>query len=384
MHKDIKNKKHTHYFLKGGRGSTKSSFAAVEMLVAVMKNKNINGICVRRYGKSLKESVFNQLLWAAEIMGVSHLWESKVSLPELTYLPTGQKIIFRGTDDVSKIKSVKFVNGYCGFVWYEECDEFKSYDDILSINQSLLRGGDKYTVLYTYNPPKASGHWINKLCCEEREDKLVHHSTYLTTPKKWLGNQFYIEAEHLKKTAPELYLHQYMGEPLKNEGLVLKNYTVEEREFKGEIFFMGQDFGFNHANVILLLGFYENEIHILKELYVKGLETNEIIYLAEDMFDKNTVMWCDSAEPDRIKAWQKAGFRACGVSKEKNSISAQIDFLMSRKIIINPSCKNTIREIENWCWIKDKNTGEYLDMPTPINDDAMAALRYGVEYMRKI
>ena len=100
------------------------------MLVAVMKNKNINGICVRRYGKSLKESVFNQLLWAAEIMGVSHLWESKVSLPELTYLPTGQKIIFRGTDDVNKIKSVKFVNGYCGFVWYEECDEFKSYDDI--------------------------------------------------------------------------------------------------------------------------------------------------------------------------------------------------------------------------------------------------------------
>ena len=154
MHKDIKKQRHTHYFLKGGRGSTKSSFAAVEMLIAVMKNKNINGVCVRRYGKSIKESVFNQLLWAAEALEVSHLWESKVSLPELTYLPTGQKIIFRGADDVSKIKSVKFVNGYCGFVWYEECDEFKCYEDILSINQSLLRGGDKYTVLYTYNPPR--------------------------------------------------------------------------------------------------------------------------------------------------------------------------------------------------------------------------------------
>ena len=239
-------------------------------------------------------------------------------------------------------------------------------------------------MLYTYNPPKSANHWINELCREERCDKLVHHSTYLTTPKKWLGEQFFTEAEHLKKTMPELYLNQYMGESVKKEGLILKNYTVEEKEFKGDVFFMGQDFGFNHANVILLLGFYENEIYILKELYVKGLETNEIINLAEDMFEKNVIMWCDSAEPDRIKAWQKAGFRAVGVSKEKNSITAQIDYLMGKKIIINPSCKNTIREIENWCWMKDKNSGEYIDIPTPVNDDAMAALRYGIEYVRKI
>lgn len=384
VHKAIKENKYIHYFLKGGRGSTKSSFAAVEMLLAIMKNKDMNGVCVRRYGKSLRESVFNQLLWAMEVLEVSHLWESKVSVPELIYLPTNQKIIFRGADDVSKIKSVKFVNGYCGFVWYEECDEFKCYEDIVSINQSLLRGGSKYSVLYTYNPPKSANHWINELCREERCDKLVHHSTYLTTPEKWLGEQFFTEAEHLKKTMPELYLNQYMGESVKKEGLILKNYTVEEKEFKGDVFFMGQDFGFNHANVILLLGFYENEIYILKELYVKGLETNEIINLAEDIFEKNVIMWCDSAEPDRIKAWQKAGFRAVGVSKEKNSITAQIDYLMGKKIIINPSCKNTIREIENWCWMKDKNSGEYIDIPTPVNDDAMAALRYGIEYVRKI
>lgn len=383
MHKYIKENKYTHYFLKGGRGSTKSSFAAVEMILYIMRNKDVNGVCIRRVGNSLRTSVFNQLLWAIDELNVSHLWEKKPSYLQLVYKPTGQEIIFRGADDVSKIKSVKFNKGFCGFVWFEECDEFKSCEDILSINQSLLRGGKKYIVLYTYNPPRNKAHWLNEYSKVERDDKLVHHSTYLTTPKKWLGQQFIKEAEILKKTSYDLYLHQYMGESLEQTGKILKNYTVSSEEYKGDVFFMGQDFGFNHPNVILLLGFGDDKIYIIKELYERGLETREIIKKAEEMFDKDTVMWCDSAEPDRIKAFRYAGFKAVGVSKDKGSIRAQLDYLMSKKIIIHPSCKNTIREIESWCWMKDKVTGEYMDMPVPVNDDAMAALRYGIEYMRR-
>lgn len=353
------------------------------MLISIMRNKDINGVCVRRYKNSLKGSVFNQIMWAASILNVSHLFEEKFSELKIVYRKTGQEIILRGADDVSKIKSVKFERGYPGFIWYEECDEFKCFEDILSINQSLMRGGDKFTVLYTYNPPKSRNHWINKAAQIPRDDKLVNHSTYLQTPRHWLGEQFFKEAETLKKNDEKLYLHQYMGENLKTEGQILTRYEIKDTEYKGDILFMGQDFGFNHANAILLLGFDEENIYVIKELYVRELETGEIIKLAENIFDKKVYMFCDSAEPDRIKAWRKAGFKACPVSKEKNSIMSQIDYLMSKNIIINPSCRNTIREIEGWCWIKDRVSGEFTDIPTPVKDDAMAALRYGIEYMRK-
>ena len=349
-----------------------------------MGNEERNAMAVRRVGNSIKDSVYNQLLWAIEKLDVKHLWETKKSPPELIYKPTGQRILFRGADDVTKIKSTKTEKGYIAYVWYEECSEFKEYEDILSINQSVLRGGESFFVFYTYNPPRGAGHWINSLALEDREDKTIHHSTYLDTPREWLGEQFFKEADALEKTNPELYRHQYLGENMAQEGQILKNYEIKDFDNTFDVQFLGQDFGFNHANCILQLGFTDSEIFIIKEFYAKGMDTAEIIKAVEGMFEKRLIMYCDSAEPDRINMWRKGGYRAVPVSKEKNSIRGQIDFLMSRKIIIHPSCKNTIREISSWCWLKDKESGRFTDLPTPVNDDAMAALRYGIEYMRKI
>lgn len=155
--------------------------------------------------------------------------------------------------------------------------------------------------------------------------------------------------------------------------------------------YLGQDFGYNHANAILTLGFKDGNVYICHELYVYEKDTSEIIKLAEGQFNKNLVMWCDSAEPDRIHMWKKAGYyRAEGVKKtpfqeekvlagatKKTYINSQIDWLKQRKIYIHPSCINTIKEIQQWKWKKDKETNQYIDEPVDINDDAMAALRYG-------
>ncbi len=357
---------------------------SVEIILGIMADSERNAMAVRRVGNSLKDSVFNQLIWAIEKLQVGHLWEIKKSVPELIYKPTGQKILFRGADDVAKIKSTKTSSGYIAYLWYEECSEFRELEDLLSINQSVMRGGETFFVFYTYNPPKGAGHWINEYALEERKDKTVHHSTYLETPRNWLGDQFFIEAEILEKTNPELYRHQYLGECMADEGQIIKNYQIKSFEADFDICFLGQDFGFNHANCILQLGFTDSEIYIMKEHYVRGKDTLEIIKEVEGMFDKRLIMFCDSAEPDRIKTWRKAGYRAAPVTKEKNSINAQIDFLMSRKIIIHPSCKNTAREIASWQWLRDRESGKFTDIPSPVNDDAMAALRYGIEYIRKI
>ncbi len=382
LHRHIKKNSYTHFWIKGGRGSTKSSFVSIEIILGIMANEGRNAVAVRRVGNSIKDSVYSQLLWAIEKLNVSHLWESKKTAPELIYKPTGQKILFRGADDVTKIKSTKTQKGYIAYVWFEEASEFKELEDILSVNQSLLRGGEKFVVFYTYNPPKDANHWINSSAFDEREDKIVHHSTYLDTPRSWLGEQFFIEADNLKKRNPMLYSHQYLGKCMSLEGQILTNYEIKDFEADFDVEFLGQDFGFNHANCILHLGFTDEEIYIIKENYVKGKDTIDIMKEVEGVFNKNLIMFCDSAEPDRINMWRKGGYRAVPVSKEKNSVKAQIDFLMSKKIIIHPSCQNTIREISSWCWLKDK--GSFTDLPTPVNDDAMAALRYGVEYMRKL
>ena len=124
-------------------------------------------------------------------------------------------------------------------------------------------------------------------------------------------------------------------------------------------------------------------MYLCRELYVYEMDTDEIIRLAEGQFNKRLRMWCDSAEPDRIKMWQKAGYRAKGVQKEPNSVHAQIDYLKQHRIHIYPSCVNTLKEIQQWKWKKDERTNTYLEEPVPFFDDAMAMLRYSIEEERK-
>lgn len=144
-----------------------------------------------------------------------------------------------------------------------------------------------------------------------------------------------------------------------------------------------QDFGFNHANCIGEVGFKDGDLYLFQELYVYEMDTEEIIKLAAGRFNKKLRMWCDSAEPDRIKMWQKAGYKAKGVNKETNSVHAQIDYLKQHRIHIHPSCVNTIKEIQQWKWKKDERTNTYLEEPVPFFDDAMAMLRYSIEEERK-
>ena len=189
-----------------------------------------------------------------------------------------------------------------------------------------------------------------------------------------------------KEVDPEGYQVYGLGNWGEVAGLILKNYVIEKFDRSPEQFdYMvnAQDFGFNHADCIGEFGFKDGDLYLCRELYVYERDTDEIIKMAEGKFKRNIRMWCDSAEPDRIKMWQKAGYRAKAVKKEQNSVSAQIDYLKQHKIHIYPTCVNTIKEIQQWKWKKDEKTNSYLDEPVPFFDDAMAMLRYSIEQERK-
>ena len=328
-------------------------------------------------------------------------WQVNKSPMMLTFKPNGNQIIFRGMNDDrqrEKLKSITFPKGKLTDVWLEEATEFTQAD--LEIIDDRLRGelpdGQFYQIRMTFNPVNRN-HWIKKVFFDIPDDNvLTHHSTYLMN--RFIDDAYKARMERRKVVDPEGYQIYGLGEWGEIGGLILHNWKVEEISQNLNDYddiAIGQDFGFNHANAILLLGIRDDNIYILKEVYCFEKETAEIIPLAIDAgIPKDKDMWCDSAEPDRIKTWKNAGFRAKGVDKggSQGSVKAQIDWLkgsvskdraVKRMIYVHPSCTNTIKELQQWKWKKDEKTGIYLDEPVPFQDDAMAALRYGIERWRK-
>lgn len=222
-HKDIKERKHTHYWFKGGRGSTKSSFISIEIIYNIIKDSECNAICFRKIGKDIEESVYNQILWAIDILGVNQYFKAYKSPYRIVYLPTGQVITFRGLDDATKTKSIKLKNGYYKISWFEELDEFAGLEEIRKAEQSIMRGGNEFIAFKSYNPPQNVNSWVNKEVQHDRADRLIIHNSYLDVPPEWLGEQFFIEAEYLKKLNELSYRHEYLGEVTGTGGLIFQN-----------------------------------------------------------------------------------------------------------------------------------------------------------------
>ena len=227
VHGEIKRYEYTHYWFKGGRGSTKSSFVSIEIVLWLIRHRDSHALCLRRYANTLGDSVYAQIEWALEILGVADEWRCKTSPMEMVNVKTGQKIFFRGADKPKSIKSIKPKFGHIGVIWYEELDEFENEDKIDIINQSAMRGGSKTAVFYTYNPPQERRNWVNVSASVEREGRRVHSSTYLTVPSEWLGEVFILEAERMKRTNETKYRHQYLGEEVGTGAEVFINVRKE-------------------------------------------------------------------------------------------------------------------------------------------------------------
>ena len=391
--KEFNKTKCRYRLAKGSAGSGKSVDIATDFILKLsdIKYKGANLLVVRQTETSHKDSTFAELLSAINRMGLSRFWSYTLTPLTLTCKTTGNMIIFRGFSDQrarERVKSITFPQGKLCWIWAEEATELQESDcDILDdrLREQLDNPNLYYQMTFSFNPVSAS-HWIKRKYWDyESDDIFKCHSTYLDN--RFLDESYHKRMMMRKEQDPEGYQVYGLGEWGELGGLILTNYVVEDlsTDFnRYDNVLYSQDFGYNHANCILEIGFKDDEIYVLRELYVHEKDTDEIIQLANEMgFDKHKKMWCDSAEPDRIKMWQKAGYRAEGVKKEQGSVNAQIDYLKQHKIHINGCCLNTIKEIQQWKWQKDKTSGLYIDTPVDFMDDAMAALRYSVENYRR-
>lgn len=387
IHNDIKQYRYTHFWLKGGRGSTKSSFISIEVILGMMKDPLANAIVLRKVKETLKDSVFEQLVWAIELLGVSDLWRAKYSPMEITYLPTGQKILFRGADKPKKIKSAKVSKGYFKFIWYEEVDEFSGMEEIRMINQSLMRGGKKFIVLYSYNPPKSVRNWVNQEVRIPRSDRKVHHSSYLSVPREWLGEQFLIEAQHLKKTNPTAYAHEYGGKVTGTGGEVFSNVKlrpISDEEIASYFNIRrGIDFGYAIHPFHYGAMHYDrtrNRLYIFFEIHKVQLSNRKAAVLIQTENKLNKLIKADSAEPKSIAELKDYGLRIRGAKKGPDSVDYGIKFLQDLElIVIDPErCPNTAREFSNYEMAKDANGNFKAEFPDKDNH-SIDMTRYALE-----
>ena len=393
--REVNNSRHRYRVLKGSAGSGKSVDIAQNLILRLSdtRYKGANLLVVRKIGESNRDSTFAELRAAIHrLFGeyADRIWKVAMSPLSLECKLTGNRIIFRGMKDISqreKVKSITFRHGDLCWVWIEEATELQAED--LDILDDRLRGelpaGLFYQITMTFNPVSAA-HWIKgRFFDRVDEDVLTNHSTY--RDNRFIDSAYYRRMERRKELDPEGYEVYGLGRWGELGGLILSRYSVEAfnpSPLEFDAFSYGQDFGFNHNNVILGVGSRDGNLYICSELVCSEMDTAEIIGRAERAgIDKRIEMHCDSAEPDRIRTWAKAGYRARAVKKEAGSVAAQIDFLKGRQIFIHPSCQHTIKEMSQWRWKKDKTTGYFIDEPLEVEDDAMAALRYSVERLRR-
>lgn len=374
--------------VKGSRSSKKSTTTALNIIYRMMKYGSQglypNTLVVRKVSRTLQESCYFQLKWAIHKLEVDHLWDCKVSPLSMTYVPTGQKILFRGLDDSLKLTSVTVEIGVLCWLWLEEAYEITSEDDFDTVDESIRgdSGALFKQVTITFNPWNER-HWLKKRFFDKPNEDVFAITT------NYLCNEFLDENdlrlfESMKERNPRRYQVAGLGFWGIIDGLIFENW--EEKEFtlsdiKQCKTFCGMDFGYTNDPTAFLIGFMDTnkkEIWIWDELYKKALVNREIASEIESMGYKKEVITCDSAEPKSIEELKQLGLRVKAARKGKDSIMNGIQFIQDYRIHIHPRCTNFLTEISNYSWEKDK-FGKAINVPEDSFNHLMDAFRYGIE-----
>lgn len=387
-HRAVKTGEINELVEKGGRGSGKSSFLSVELVLQLLRHPDCHAVVLRKVGNTLRTSVYAQICWAIAALGLTGKFRCTVSPMECVYLPTGQKILFFGLDDPGKLKSIKVPFGYIGLAWFEELDQFDGPEQVRNVEQSLFRGGPYSFCFKSFNPPAMARNWANRYVLEPKAGRMVHHSTYLTTPEEWLGPRFLGDALHLKETNGTAYRHEYLGEVVGSGSAVFENLRLEpitDRQIATfDYLYFGQDWGW-----------YPDPNHFTGCAYDSGART---LYIYEEFrgVRQSNAAWAEKirhhmddlilADPgsggDRnVSDFREYGFRMREARKGPNSVAYGNRWLQAlAAIVIDPArCPETAKEFSEYEYERDPKTNEVLEGYPDAANHSIDAVRYAME-----
>lgn len=406
--KDIMEHRHVHYCLKGGRGSTKSSFiGGIVIPLLIMRYPKVNAVCFRKVGNTVQNSIYSQITWGIYQMGLQDLFHiPKTYSNPIVYKPTGQKIFFMGMDDPNKVKSIKVERGYIGITWWEELDQFAGEAELRKVLQSTMRGGDLFWDFRTFNPPISIDNWANEYAeeAENKKNTLVVHNTYLDVPESWLGQQFIEEAEDLKEINPKAYEHEYMGVPTGTGGGVFPNACDLDMEALVDIvdydgtpkkaplwqtfdkIYNGIDWGYAvdpFRFVRMHFDVRKLDLYIFTE-YSTVQTRNQIvfdtIYKERKLVSVNDLVTADSAELKSIADFKAYGAYIKPAIKGPDSVRYGIKWLqgLNHIYIDKRRCPKTYKEFTHYEYCQDREGNWISDYPDE-NNHSIDACRYALE-----
>ena len=396
---DMLEYKHSFVWKYGGRGSFKSSFVAVMIILLMMNDPEANAICFRNIGSTLRNSVYNQLVWAINELGVTHLWQTSRGdrgAPPMTFIPYGTKIFFSGLDDPEKIKSFKPQKGYLKISWFEEFPQFKGMEEIRNVMQSVRRGSNKdFVTMFTGNPVRFKNHWSNEVFEEEKTNprSKTRLTSYLDTPHEiaveWLGEDWIADAERLKETNYDAYQHEYLGIPTGYGTGVFENVRdkrmSEDMIDKFDNVAGGVDWGFADDPVTFTLSHYDNkrrELYIFEEIFQTGVQNRQFGRMIDKGRYTNELIIADSAEPKSIEEMRMAGYNMRGAKKGSGSVEYGIKQLQELNAIYidKERCPNAYREFTTAEFDVDKFNNIKPHLVKDVNNHIIDNVRYRMEH----
>ena len=385
------NNKNFYRVVKGSRGSKKSKTTAINFIYRIMEYNWANLLVVRRFSNTNKQSTYTDLRWATNRLGVKHLFKFNDSLPEITYKPTGQKILFRGLDDPLKITSITVENGILCWAWFEEAYQIETFDKFSTVVESIRGSVDDpgffKQITITFNP-WSERHWLKPTFFDE-DTKLNNTFSYTTTFRvnEWLDDVDIGRYEDLYRTNPRRARIVCDGDWGVAEGLVFENFEVKEFDWvkklkDKQVVAHGSDFGFTQDPTTLvstIVDTQNKELWIYDEYYQRGMLTDEIYQMYIDKGLKNAEIVADSAEKRLITEIKRKGISNIKPSvKGQGSIMQGVQFIQGFKIYVHPSCEHTIEELNTYTFDQDKD-GNWLNKPIDENNHILDALRYSLE-----
>lgn len=377
--------------VKGSRGSKKSKTTALNFIYRLIMYDWANLLVVRRFSNTNKQSTYTDLRWATNRLGVKHLFKFNDSLPEITYKPTGQKILFRGLDDPLKITSITVENGILCWAWFEEAYQIETFDKFSTVVESIRGSIDDSDffkqITVTFNP-WSERHWLKPTFFDE-DTKLNNTFSYTTTYRvnEWLDEVDIARYEDLYRTNPRRARIVCDGDWGVAEGLVFENFEVKEFDWvkklkEKQVVAHGSDFGFTQDPTTLIstiVDLKNKELWIYDEHYQRGMLTDEIYQMYLDKGLKNAKIIADSAEKRLITEIKRKGISNLKPSiKGQGSIMQGVQFIQGFKIYVHPTCEHTIEELNTYTFDQDKD-GNWLNKPIDANNHLMDALRYSLE-----
>lgn len=390
-YKDFWNFTGRYLVCKGSRASKKSKTTALKIIYRMMQPqyKDANTIVFRKTYRTLKDSCFSDLRWAIHRLEVDDFWETRLSPLEITYKPTGQKILFRGLDDPLKVTSISVDKGYLCWAWLEEAYELLKEEDFDMIDESI-RGAIPQPLykqwIITFNPWNEK-HWIKHRFFDRQDDNILAMTTNYKC-NEWLDASDLKLFEDMRLHNPRRYRVAGLGDWGIVEGLIYENWT--EQSFTLDAIrhcqtICGLDFGYTNDPTAFLIAFIDQEakkLYLWDEIYKKGL-TNRMIYQEiQDAGYAKEKITADSAEPKSIDELREFGLRVHGARKGRDSINNGIQYIQDYQIIVHPRCVNFLTEINNYTWDSDK-FGNRINVPIDDFNHLMDALRYAVSDLQK-